>query len=61
MLPAVMLSYVEYYRPKFSILENVVGLISHKVEGADFGNHAGNSEIMWAMPKFIMRAYIALG
>lgn len=56
-----MLSYVEYYRPQYSILENVVGLISHKVPGDRYGNHIGDMDIEWAMPKWIMRAFIALG
>ncbi len=28
---ALFLAYVDYYRPKYALMENVVGLIHHKV------------------------------
>ncbi|KAF8911019.1 S-adenosyl-L-methionine-dependent methyltransferase [Gymnopilus junonius] len=57
-----MLSYVEYYEPKYFLLENVAGFLDHKFYTAR-ETEAGEveSEIRAGMVKFVMRTLIALG
>ena len=48
-----MISYVEFYRPLFFLLENVVGMLSFPLEG--------KGGIKMGVVKFILRALISLG
>lgn len=55
-----MLSYAEFYKPKFFLLENVLGLLNHKLQvnkpGPQEGEMVANGII-----KFILRALTSLG
>src|ERR1700677_1201959 len=55
-----MLSYAEFYKPKFFLLENVLGLLNHKLQinkpGPQEGEKVANGII-----KFILRALTTLG
>ena len=55
-----MLSYAEFYKPKFFLLENVLGLLNHKLHinkpGPQEGEIVANGII-----KFILRALTSLG
>ena len=53
-----MLSYVEYYEPDYFLLENVYGIINHKM--TDKRKEDGG-QMKLAMVKLIMRTLIALG
>jgi site-specific DNA-cytosine methylase len=55
-----MLSYVEFYRPKFFLLENVLGLVSHKLQINQEGPQEGNV-VAHGVVKFILRALTSLG
>ena len=55
-----MLSYVEFYRPKFFLLENVLGLLSYKLEINKVGPQEGNI-VAHGVVKFILRALTSLG
>jgi hypothetical protein len=55
-----MLSYVEFYRPKFFLLENVLGLLNHKLQVNKAGPQEGNV-IAHGIVKFILRALTSLG
>src|SRR5260221_259236 len=55
-----MLSYVEFYRPKFFLLENVLGLLSHKLQINKAGPQEGNI-VAHGVVKFILRALTSLG
>lgn len=50
-----MLSYVEFYRPKFFMLENVNGFLTLK------GNAGSQNSIEMFAVKFVLRAAIDLG
>jgi DNA (cytosine-5)-methyltransferase 1 len=55
-----MLSYVEYYQPKYFLLENVTGLLDYKLQD----KHATSNKskvIHFGMLKFILRTLISLG
>ena len=54
-----MLSYVEFYRPKFFLLENVLGLLNHKLQINKAGSE-GNI-VAHGVVKFILRALTSLG
>lgn len=62
-LPCQMLSWVEYYRPRYFLLENVAGIQDHilyfHVEGDD--GETNEVKVGQGMVKFIFRALIALG
>ncbi|KAF8163400.1 S-adenosyl-L-methionine-dependent methyltransferase [Crassisporium funariophilum] len=61
-LPCNMLSYVEHYEPDYFLLENVAGLLDHKLynkRSTDSGTI--ECKIQFGMVKFIMRTLIALG
>ncbi|KAI9511110.1 S-adenosyl-L-methionine-dependent methyltransferase [Russula earlei] len=54
-----MLSYVEFYRPKYFLLENVLGFLNHKLrinEGPQEGNLVAHGVV-----KFLLRALTSLG
>jgi len=55
-----MLSYVEFYRPKFFLLENVFGLLSHKLQVNKAGPQEGNV-VAHGVVKFILRTLTSLG
>jgi DNA (cytosine-5)-methyltransferase 1 len=68
-----MLSFVEFYRPSYVLIENVPGLLDHKlfIDG-DYEPESDNNEgtdreegeeivIEMGMVKFIVRVLISLG
>jgi DNA (cytosine-5)-methyltransferase 1 len=55
-----MLSYAEFYKPKFFLLENVLGLLSHKLQINKPGPQEGES-VANGIIKFILRALTSLG
>lgn len=55
-----MLSYVEFYRPKYFLLENVVGLLCFRLGGKQRGPAVVGGMSMGVV-KFIFRTLIALG
>ncbi|KLO19271.1 S-adenosyl-L-methionine-dependent methyltransferase [Schizopora paradoxa] len=55
-----MISYVEHYRPKYFLLENVVGLLHFRLKGKQEGRRITGG-IESGMVKFIMRALTELG
>ena len=55
-----MLSYVEFYQPKYLLLENVVGLLSFRPGGEQQGPTVVGGVNM-GMVKFIFRTLITLG
>jgi DNA (cytosine-5)-methyltransferase 1 len=55
-----MLSYVEFYRPKFFLLENVLGLLIHKLQVNKEGPQEGNV-VAHGIIKFILRTLTSLG
>ncbi|KAJ3542763.1 hypothetical protein NM688_g5941 [Phlebia brevispora] len=59
-LVANMMSYVDFYRPKFFLLENVQGLFEWKGHAA-LAHDSLETDIDMAAPKFIIRAMISLG
>lgn len=58
-----MLSYVEHYEPDYFLLENVAGLLDHRLQDRQTTNAgvAEDLEIQSGMVKFILRTVIALG
>lgn len=59
-LVANMISYVDFYRPKFFLLENVLGMFDWRGHTA-LADDDYDGEIMMAAVKFITRAMIGLG
>jgi DNA (cytosine-5)-methyltransferase 1 len=55
-----MLSYVEFYRPKFFLLENVLGLLIHKLQVNKAGPQEGNV-VAHGIVKYILRTLTSLG
>jgi DNA (cytosine-5)-methyltransferase 1 len=55
-----MLSYVEFYKPKFFLLENVLGLLNHKLQVNKAGPQEGN-DVAHGIVKFILRTLTSLG
>jgi DNA (cytosine-5)-methyltransferase 1 len=55
-----MLSYVEFYRPKFFLLENVLGLLLHKLQVNKAGPQEGNV-VAHGIVKYILRTLTSLG
>ena len=55
-----MISYVEFYRPMFFLLENVTGLLSYSLGEKTEGMERKGS-INMGVVKFIFRALTALG
>ena len=49
-----MLSYVDFYKPDYFLLENVWGMVHHKIQGRD-------SEVAMAVIKFINRGLTSIG
>lgn len=55
-----MLSYVEFYRPKFFLLENVLGLLNHRLRVNKEGPQEGNI-VAHGVVKYILRTLTSLG
>lgn len=55
-----MISYVEYYRPMFFLLENVVGMLSYRLGGEQDENRVVGG-IEMGVVKFILGSLTALG
>ena len=55
-----MLSYVEFYRPNFFLLENVLGLLNHKLQMNKAGPQEGDI-VAHGVVKFILRTLTSLG
>ncbi|KAF7924922.1 uncharacterized protein EAE98_007010 [Botrytis deweyae] len=59
---ATFLSYVEFYRPKYCLLENVTGLKYHPLNGSDIPNYPSDeSPLTGGATKFIFRLFTSLG
>jgi len=58
-----MLSYVEHYEPDYFLLENVPGLLDHRLldRQTTSAGVAEDYEIQSGMVKLILRTLIALG
>lgn len=58
-----MLSYVEHYQPDYFLLENVPGLLDHRLidRQTTSAGVSEDCEIQSGMVKFILRTLIALG
>ncbi|KAI5117478.1 hypothetical protein M0805_007182 [Coniferiporia weirii] len=55
-----MVSYVEFYRPKYVLIENVTGLLNFRLQGEQKGRRIVGG-IESGVVKFIMRAFTSLG
>ncbi|KAI0333620.1 S-adenosyl-L-methionine-dependent methyltransferase [Cubamyces sp. BRFM 1775] len=55
-----MISYVEFYRPAFFLLENVVGMLSYQLGGKQDGNKVVDG-IKMGVVKFILSSLTTLG
>jgi DNA (cytosine-5)-methyltransferase 1 len=55
-----MLSYVEFYRPSYFLLENVIGLLQYPLMGRMVGR-AFVEGIKMGVVKFIVRSLTCLG
>lgn len=60
-MPCNMLSYVEFYRPKFFLLENVRGMVHFKLAHQLEDAANSGSAVKMGVIKFILRALIGLG
>ncbi|KAI9769140.1 MAG: hypothetical protein M1840_004491 [Geoglossum simile] len=60
-LIATYLSYVDFYRPEYFLLENVRGLLVHKLGGQQVGENKQSGGIQMGTVKFILRALTSLG
>ena len=55
-----MISYVEYYRPQYFLLENVAGIFSYHLDRQGQGKHVVK-KLRMGVVKFILRSLTALG
>ncbi|RDX56375.1 S-adenosyl-L-methionine-dependent methyltransferase [Lentinus brumalis] len=55
-----MISYVEFYRPQYFLLENVAGIFSYHLDRQGQGKHVVK-KLKMGVVKFILRALTALG
>ncbi|KAJ2307369.1 hypothetical protein IWW54_004410, partial [Coemansia sp. RSA 2705] len=60
-LIANALSYVDFYRPSYFLLENVRGLLNYRLGGVQVGPGRVKGGIEMGMLKFIMRALTTMG
>ncbi|KAJ2813882.1 hypothetical protein H4S07_000336 [Coemansia furcata] len=60
-LVANALSYVDFYRPTYFLLENVRGLLSYKLGGVQVGPGKVSGGIEMGMLKFILRTLTTMG
>jgi DNA (cytosine-5)-methyltransferase 1 len=57
-----MLSYVEFYRPSYFLLENVIGLLQYPLMGRMIGRaFVAGAGIKMGVVKFIVRSLTCLG
>jgi len=54
-----MMSYVEFYRPRFVLMENVKGLLQHHTQFSEDDDE--QQSIKMSVAKFIFRALLRLG
>ncbi|ORZ34528.1 hypothetical protein BCR44DRAFT_1146818 [Catenaria anguillulae PL171] len=57
----VTLSYVELFRPKAFLLENVTGMLTYRLGGQQKGRHAVSGGFKGGVPRFIVRVLLSLG
>jgi DNA (cytosine-5)-methyltransferase 1 len=55
------LSYVDHYRPRYFLLENVQSLLDHRLGSSQVNIHRTRGGIEMGSAKFIMRALTSLG
>lgn len=55
-----MISYVEFYRPQYFLLENVLGILSYHLDRKGHGKHVVK-RVRMGVVKFIIRALTSLG
>ncbi|CAG8512544.1 12197_t:CDS:10 [Ambispora leptoticha] len=60
-LVATALSYVDFYRPEYFLLENVRGMIAFRLGGEQDGKTKIKGGISMGVVKFILRALTAMG
>ncbi|KAI9640608.1 hypothetical protein NHQ30_010907 [Ciborinia camelliae] len=60
-LIATYLSYVDFYRPKYFLLENVMGLVHHKLDCTDVPDMNAEDRLLKGAVKFIFRVLTSLG
>ncbi|ORX99839.1 S-adenosyl-L-methionine-dependent methyltransferase [Basidiobolus meristosporus CBS 931.73] len=60
-LIATSLSYVDYYRPEYFLLENVRGMLAFKLGGEQDGTNRIKGGIKMGVVKFILRALTSMG
>jgi DNA (cytosine-5)-methyltransferase 1 len=60
-LIATSLSYVDFYKPKYFLLENVRGMLSFRLGGAQAGTNRIQGGIKMGVVKFIIRALTTMG
>ncbi|OLL21656.1 DNA (cytosine-5)-methyltransferase 1 [Neolecta irregularis DAH-3] len=60
-LIATSLSYVDFYRPKYFLLENVRGLLAFRMGGKQAGTNKIEGGIRMGAVKFILRALTSMG
>ncbi|TGO10352.1 hypothetical protein BTUL_0137g00090 [Botrytis tulipae] len=59
---ATFLSYVDFYRPKYCLLENVTGLKHHPLNGTDISDCISDNGLLTdGAIKFIFRVFTSLG
>ena len=63
-----MLSYVEFYEPRYVLMENVKGLLQHHSQGTvsetddqDESSEDEDKVIKMSIVKFVLRALLRLG
>ncbi|KAI9736586.1 MAG: hypothetical protein M1818_006097 [Claussenomyces sp. TS43310] len=57
----VLLSYVDHYRPHYFLLENVPGLLKHRLGSTQIDKHNTRGGIAMGSAKFILRALTSIG
>lgn len=60
-LIATALSYVDFYRPEYFLLENVRGLLSFRLNGRQVGENKISGGIKMGAVKFIVRSLTSMG
>lgn len=60
-LLATFLSYVDHYRPRYFLLENVQALLNHRLGSSQLNIHKTTGGIEMGSAKFIIRALTSLG
>lgn len=60
---ANMLSFVEFYQPRYVLMENVKGLLQHHSRGcvSDVNDEDGDKIVKMGIVKFVLRALTCLG